>query len=107
MRKAGALSRQRHPPAVHGFVVKGRWRYLEHDRTAEEGGCVFEPPGETHTLVAPEDVEEMITLFQVNGIMYYVDPWGSRSAMRTFSPRSRCAASIARPWDLEPNMRIS
>jgi len=23
-----------------------------------------------------EDVEEMITLFQVNGVMYYVDPWG-------------------------------
>ena len=24
----------------------------------------------------PEDVEEMITLFQVNGVMSYVDPWG-------------------------------
>ena len=28
------------------------------------------------TLVVPEDVEEMITFFQVNGIMSYVDPWG-------------------------------
>ena len=34
-------------------------------------------PGETHTLVVPEDVEEMITLFQVNGIMLYVDPDGN------------------------------
>ncbi len=31
----------------------------------------FEPPGETHTLVVPDDVEEMITFFQVNGIMVY------------------------------------
>jgi len=76
VRKAGILSRHRHPQAVHGFVLKGRWRYLEHDWTAEAGGYVFEPPGETHTLVVPDDVEEMITLFQVNGIMHYVDPWG-------------------------------
>ncbi|MDG2385229.1 MAG: hypothetical protein P8N76_26395 [Pirellulaceae bacterium] len=27
--KSGVLSRHRHP--VHGFVIKGRWRYLEHD----------------------------------------------------------------------------
>ena len=76
VRKAGVLSRHRHPQAVHGYVIKGRWHYLEHDWIAEEGGYVFEPPGETHTLVVPDDVEEMITLFQVNGIMYYVDPWG-------------------------------
>ena len=24
----------------------------------------------------PDDVEEMITYFQVNGVMSYVDPWG-------------------------------
>lgn len=76
VRKAGVLSRHRHPAPVHGFVLKGRWRYLEHDWIAEEGGYVYEPPGETHTLVVPDDVEEMITLFQVNGVMCYVDPWG-------------------------------
>ncbi|MCC2097371.1 MAG: 2,4'-dihydroxyacetophenone dioxygenase family protein [Hyphomicrobiales bacterium] len=76
VRKAGVLSRHRHPQAVHGYVIKGRWHYLEHDWIAEEGSYVFEPPGETHTLVVPDDVDEMITLFQVNGIMYYVDPWG-------------------------------
>ncbi|WPZ33993.1 2,4'-dihydroxyacetophenone dioxygenase family protein [Thalassobaculum sp. OXR-137] len=74
--KSGVLSRHRHPNAVHGFVLKGRWYYLEHDWVAEEGGYVYEPPGETHTLVVPEDVEEMITYFQVNGVMYYCDPWG-------------------------------
>ena len=74
--KSGVLSRHRHPNAVHGFVLKGRWHYLEHDWEAKEGSYVYEPPGETHTLVVPEDVEEMITFFQVNEIMSYVDPWG-------------------------------
>lgn len=74
--KSGILSRHRHPNAVHGFVLKGRWHYLEHDWEAKEGSYVYEPPGETHTLVVPDDVEEMITYFQVNGVMSYVDPWG-------------------------------
>src|ERR1700712_171961 len=76
VRKSGVLSRHRHPQAVHGFVLKGRWKYLEHDWEATEGSYVFEPPGETHTLYVPEDVEEMITYFQVNGVMYYTDPYG-------------------------------
>jgi len=76
VRKSGVLSRHRHPQPVHGYVIKGRWRYLEHDWVAQEGGYVYEAPGETHTLVVDEDVEEMITLFQVNGVMIYVDPDG-------------------------------
>lgn len=76
VRRSGVLSRHRHPNPVHGFVLKGRWRYLEHDWTAETGSYVYEPPGETHTLFVPDDVDEMITYFQVNGVMYYVDPYG-------------------------------
>jgi 2,4'-dihydroxyacetophenone dioxygenase len=76
VRKSGVLSRHRHPQPVHGFVLKGEWRYLEHDWVATEGGYVYEAPGETHTLVVDEHVEEMITLFQVNGAMIYVDPDG-------------------------------
>ena len=79
VRRSGILSRHRHSLPVHGLVLKGRWRYLEHDWEATEGSYVFEPPGETHTLVVPEDVEEMITFFQVNGVMYYVDPWGKHT----------------------------
>jgi 2,4'-dihydroxyacetophenone dioxygenase len=76
VRRSGVLSRHRHPAPVHGFVLKGRWHYLEHDWQAVEGGYVYEPPGETHTLVVPEDVPEMITLFHITGAMIYVDPWG-------------------------------
>ncbi len=76
VRRAGVLSRHRHPLPVHGYVLKGRWRYLEHDWVATEGAYVYEAPGETHTLVVDPDVEEMITMFQVNGAMIYVDPDG-------------------------------
>ena len=76
VRKAGVLTRHRHPGPVHGFVLKGRWHYLEHDWVAEEGSYVYEPPGETHTLIVPDDVPEMITYFQVNGAMIFVDPDG-------------------------------
>ena len=74
---AGVLSRHRHPGPVHGFVLKGSWRYLEHDWVAEEGSYVFEPPGETHTLVVDEGVEEMITFFNVTGALLYCDEDGN------------------------------
>lgn len=73
VRGAGILSRHRHPGPVHGHVLKGRWKYLEHDWEANEGSYVFEPPGEIHTLVVPEGVTEMITLFHVTGALLYCD----------------------------------
>jgi 2,4'-dihydroxyacetophenone dioxygenase len=76
VRKSGVLSRHRHPQPVHGYVLKGSWHYLEHDWSATEGSYIYEAPGETHTLVVEADVPEMITLFQVNGAMIYVDPDG-------------------------------
>ena len=76
VRKSGVLSRHRHPQPVHAFVLRGEWRYLEHDWVAREGSYAYEAPGETHTLVVDPHVEEMITLFQVNGAMIYVDPDG-------------------------------
>jgi 2,4'-dihydroxyacetophenone dioxygenase len=77
VKRAGVLSRHRHTGGVHAIVLKGRWHYLEHDWVAEEGGFAFEPPGETHTLVVPEGVEEMITWFHVQGGYTYVDPHGT------------------------------
>lgn len=75
VRRSGVLSRHRHPGPVFGYVISGAWHYLEHDFVATPGKFLFEPPGETHTLtVASED--EMITLFNVNGSMVYVDENG-------------------------------
>jgi quercetin dioxygenase-like cupin family protein len=77
VRASGVVSCHRHPGPVHGYVIKGSWRYLEHDWVATEGSYVFEPPGETHTLVVDEDVDEMITWFMVNGAMLYFDQAGN------------------------------
>ena len=77
VRRSGVLSRHRHAGPVHAFPIRGRWHYLEHDWIAESGSYAFEPPGETHTLVVPEDVDEMITLFYVTGAYVYVDPDGN------------------------------
>lgn len=74
--RAGLLSRHRHPAPVHGFVLKGSWRYLEHDWVARAGMYVYEPPGETHTLMVDEGVDEMITFFNISGAMIYVDEAG-------------------------------
>ncbi|MBP5857139.1 2,4'-dihydroxyacetophenone dioxygenase family protein [Marivibrio halodurans] len=96
VRRAGVLSRHRHLQAVHGFVLKGSWRYLEHDWVATEGAYVFEAPGETHTLVVDEDVEEMITFFQVNGSMIYVDPDGRQTGYDdVFTRIDKCRACYA------------
>ena len=76
VRKAGVVSRLRHPDPVHGLVLKGSWRYLEHDWIAKEGTYIFEPPSETHTLIVEDGVPEMITFFQVNGSLHYVDDDG-------------------------------
>jgi len=74
--KTGVLSRHRHSGPVHAVTLRGRWHYLEHDWVAEQGGYSFEPPGETHTLVVPDGVDEMITLFHVTGAYIYVEPDG-------------------------------
>ena len=79
VRKSGVLSRHIHPSWVTGYVIKGAWRYLEHDWVAREGTFVYEPPGEIHTLVVDElsgGTPEMITFFNIAGAMVYVDDDG-------------------------------
>ncbi len=82
VRKSGVLSRHIHPSWVTGYVIRGAWRYLEHDWIASEGSFVYEPPGEIHTLVVDEavgQVQEMITLFNIHGAMVYVDDAGKQT----------------------------
>src|SRR3546814_17069040 len=94
VRKSGVLSRHRHPQAVHGFVLKGRWRYLEHDWEATEGSYVFEPPGETHTLYVQPDVEDRITDFLVNWVMYNTDSWGQRISAEAEYGKASCMERV-------------
>ncbi len=72
VRRGGVLSRHKHSTPVHGFVLKGRWRYLEHSWEAREGAYVMEPPGEIHTLTVDDD-DEMQTVFFILGPTLYLD----------------------------------
>ena len=73
VRRSGVLSRHRHPGPVHAYVIRGQWRYREHNWVATAGMYVFEPPGETHTLIVDADTEEMVTFFNISGAMIYLD----------------------------------
>ncbi len=62
-----------------------------------EGFYAYEAPGETHTLVVDPYVEEMITLFQVNGATIYVDPDGVNVCHDdVFTRIDKCRAHYAR-----------
>ena len=78
VRRSGVLSKHIHPSWVTGYVIKGAWRYLEHDWIAKAGSFVYEPPGEIHTLVVDDVVgeNEMITQFNIHGAMIYLDDNG-------------------------------
>jgi 2,4'-dihydroxyacetophenone dioxygenase len=90
---SGIVSRHRHPGAVFGYVIKGRWHYFEHPWVAEAGHFVYEPPGETHTLEVPDDCREMITFFNVNGAMIYLDEQGAQIGYEdVFTKIERCRA---------------
>ncbi len=67
-----------HTQPVHGFTVKGSWRYLEHDWVAKAGTYIFEPPGEQHTLVA-DPREGMLTFFVTRGSLIYTDGAGRQN----------------------------
>ena len=95
MRKSGVLSRHIHPAWVIGYVIKGAWRYLEHDWVAREGSFVYEPPGEIHTLVVDEvaGVDEMITFFNISGALVYVDAEGNQTGYEdVFTKIAMCRA---------------
>ncbi len=76
VRGGGFLSRHKHPAPVHGFVLKGSWRYLERDWVATPGAYLYEPPGDIHTLVVDSNCDEMITLFHNTGALIYCDERG-------------------------------
>ena len=63
-----------HVGPVHGYTIRGHWRYLEHDWVAKPGTYIYEPAGEAHTLVIAEDSPEpMVTVFVIGGALIYLN----------------------------------
>ena len=102
--RAGVLSRHRHTNPVHGYVLKGRWHYLEHDWVAEEGGYVYEPAGNVDSWMAVGG-EPVIVHITSYGAMEYLGPKGevvksdSASSLRDVYLR-HCAEHGVAPLDL-------
>lgn len=78
IRPGGRLACHYHTSPVHAFVLKGSWRYLEHDWVAGEGTFIYEPPGEIHTLEADPKVG-MTTFFVTRGALIYTDARGTQT----------------------------
>tara|TARA_R110000850_G_scaffold124427_1_gene242656 strand:- start:1275 stop:1805 length:531 start_codon:yes stop_codon:yes gene_type:complete len=104
VRKSGVLSRHRHSGDVQALILKGKWYYLEHDWVAEEGSFVFEPPGETHTLFVPQDVNEMITWFSVKGGYTYVDEMGRATGYEDVFTKIEAARSYYEKIGLDKSL---
>jgi 2,4'-dihydroxyacetophenone dioxygenase len=73
----GIISRHRHSSPVTGYTLDGTWGYLEHAWTARKGTFIFEPPGETHTLVSRPEAGHMTVLFHNYGPLMTVDESGN------------------------------
>ena len=86
--RKGTINLHRHPAPVEAWVIKGQWRYLEHDWTAAAGRYVYEPAGDVHTLTTLGD-EEMITLFSMHGPIEYIGPDGEISYVETAQTKLR------------------
>jgi 2,4'-dihydroxyacetophenone dioxygenase len=75
-KRAGFINRHYHPQQVFTFTVSGKWGYLEHDWVATAGDFVYEPPGESHTLVAYETDEPTVIYSDVTGPLIWLDEQG-------------------------------
>lgn len=67
----GIISRHRHPSPVHAYVIKGQWRYADKDWIASPNTFIYEPAGDTHTLIALPS--ESQTLYNIQGALIEVD----------------------------------
>jgi 2,4'-dihydroxyacetophenone dioxygenase len=76
-KKAGFVNRHYHPHEVFAYTISGKWGYLEHEWTATAGDFVYEPPGESHTLVAYDSGEPMRVFFVVQGPLVWLDEQGN------------------------------
>jgi 2,4'-dihydroxyacetophenone dioxygenase len=91
MRTEGIVSRHVHPAPVHGYVLKGQWRYLERDWVATEGSYLFEPAGDVHTLYALPG--ESLTMFHISATLIELDESGKPSGFADVFTRIQQAAA--------------
>jgi hypothetical protein len=97
VRKSGILSRHRHPGPVHAFVLKGSWRYLEHEVHA----AVDLEVGD-HLLDALVDHEGVGLARRLEGVGVHQDR-DVPPALRRGRPRRRLRRPV-RPMTFRPDL---
>jgi quercetin dioxygenase-like cupin family protein len=102
--KSGVVNRHRHLAEVEGWVLQGRWHYVEHDWQAAPGAYVYEPPGDVHTLVADveDESEPMLTLFSIHGPIEYMDADGNLAYVETAETKLKRYTDYCREAGIEP-----
>lgn len=100
----GKLNRHYHVGPVTGFVLEGSWYYVERDWVARKGTCIWEPPGDVHTLMTGD--EGTITHFTLEGALIYVDDDDNVAGFDdclsfTKTYHDHCAAIGVEPVDLD------
>ena len=96
----GRINRHRHSSQVLGYCLQGAWHYAEREWTAKPGTFVYEPPGDTHTLVV-DGAEEMVTLFLLEGVIQYLDEEGRLSSQDDVFTKLERYRSFCRATGLE------
>ena len=68
----------KHTGEVFAFTVAGRWKYREYPEVNTAGSYLYEPAGSVHTLVVPEDNDEVTDVwFAIRGANLNLDEAGN------------------------------
>ncbi|ARK31303.1 2,4'-dihydroxyacetophenone dioxygenase family protein [Halalkalibacter krulwichiae] len=104
--KGAVLSRHRHTGgSVTGYVIEGKWHYLEKDWEANEGTLIFEPPGDIHTLCADPELG-MTTLFTVTGSIQFFDANGTITREDDVFTMYKRYRHYCEEYGIEPNVDL-
>lgn len=73
-----AVQTHKHTGEVFAFTLAGRWKYAEYPEVNTAGSYLFEPAGSVHTLVVPDDNDEVTDVwFAIRGANLNLDADGN------------------------------
>jgi quercetin dioxygenase-like cupin family protein len=73
-----AVQTHKHTGEVFAFTIAGRWKYEEYPEVSTAGSYLYEPAGSVHTLIVPEDNDEVTDVwFAIYGANLNLDADGN------------------------------
>lgn len=72
-----AVQTHKHTGPVYAYTLSGAWHYAESEYVNRAGSFLYEPAGSQHTLLVPEDNDEVTDVwFQIFGANLNLDADG-------------------------------